>query len=148
MRVIPYRKKESQGSLTDLQNEINQLFDFSFERFPTLREEYLSLLVDVTDDKDNIYVEADVPGFEQADIELNIKGDTLVISAKKEESKEEKKKHYYCCERFQGSLHRTVGLPSSVDSTKTKASYKKGVLKVTLPKKEEAKEKEIKINIE
>jgi len=145
MALIPYRKKDPWGVL---QTEINRLFDSSFGRFPMLREELLAPSVDVSDDKDNIYVEVDIPGFEQKDIDLNIKGNALLISAKKEETKEEKKKSYYCCERFQGSLYRKVDLPSFVDATKVKANYKKGVLKVTLPKKEEAKEKLIKIDIE
>ena len=148
MALMKYKRDDPFRALEALHDEINKLFNFSWGRFPTLREEILAPSVDVWEDKDNIYVEADIPGFEQKDISLNLKGDTLIISAKKEETKEEKKKNYYRCERYQGSFYREVILPSNIDASKIKAGYKNGVLKVTLPKKEEEKGKEIKIEVE
>ncbi len=148
MALMRYRPEDPWKALETLQDEINKLFNFSFGKFPALKEEILAPSVDIWEDKDNIYVEADLPGFDQKDINLSIKGDSLVLTAKKEETKEEKKKNYYRCERFQGSFYRDIALPSSVDASKVKASYKNGVLKVTLPKKEEEKEKEIKVEVE
>ena len=115
---------------------------------PFFKEEEFTPSVDVWDGKDNIYVEADISGVEQKDINVNLKDNTLTISAKKEEAKEEKKKNYYRSERYQGSFYRAMQLPSSVDESKIKANYKNGVLKLTLPKKEKDKAKEIKINVE
>ncbi len=146
MKLVRYRDNPWKA-LEDLQNEINKLFDFSFGKFPATSEIFAPS-VDVYEDKDNIYVEADLPGFEQKDINLALKGDVLTISAQKEEKKEEKKKNYYRCERFQGKFYREVDLPASVEASKIKAVYKNGVLKITLPKKEEDKEKEIKIDVE
>jgi HSP20 family protein len=148
MALMRYRRNDPWKMLETLQEEINKLFDFSFGKIPATKEEILSPSVDIWEDKDNIYVEADLPGFEQKDIKVSVKGDSLSISAKKEETKEEKKKNYYRCERFQGSFYRELDLPSSVDTSKIKAQYKNGVLKITLPKVEKEKEKEIEIEVE
>lgn len=147
MKLVRYRK-DPWKALEDLQNEINRLFDFSFAKLPTLREEVLAPSVDIYEDKDNIYVESDLPGFEQKDINISLKGNTLTISAQRDEKREEKKKDYYHCERFQGKFYRELDLPTTVETDKIKANYKNGVLKITLPKKEEEKEKEIKIDVE
>lgn len=135
-------------ALEQLQGEINRLFDLSFGRLPSELETASSPSVDVSEDKDNIYVEADLPGLEQKDINITLKRDSLCISAKREESKEEKKKNYHRIERTSRNFYREIALPSGVDTSKIKALYKNGVLKVTLPKKEEEKEKEIKIDVE
>jgi HSP20 family protein len=148
MALMKWRPEDPWRALETLQDEINKLFDFSFGRIPALREETFSPSLDLWEDKDNIYVEADLPGMEQKDINLKVRGDSLVISAKKEETKEEKKKGYLRRERIQGSFYRELGLPASVDANKIKANYKNGVLKVVLPKKEEEKEKEIVIDVE
>lgn len=145
MALIPYRKRDP---LATLRNEMNRLFDFHFGTFPLLREETVVPSVDVSEDENNIYVEADIPGFKQKDINLSVNDHSLLVSAKREESREEKKKNYYHCERFQGSLSRSIELPSSIDEDKIKAKYKNGVLNVTLPKRAEAKGKEIKVNVE
>ena len=145
MALIPYRKRDP---LATLRNEMSRLFDSPFGAFPLLREESVVPSVDLSEDEHNIYVEADIPGFEQKDVNISLKGHSLLISAKREESKEEKKKNYYCCERFQGSLSRSIDLPSSIDEDKIEAKYKNGVLNVTLPKREEAKAKEIKVKVE
>lgn len=148
MALMRYRGVDPWRALETLQEEINKLFKFSFDRLPALEEGVFSPNLDIWEDKDNIYVEADLPGFEEKDINLKMRGDSLIISAKKESKKEEEKKNYYRCERFQGSFYREVELPTPVDPTRIKATYKRGVLKVELPKKEEEKEKEIKIEVE
>ncbi|OQX88074.1 MAG: hypothetical protein B6D55_01470 [Candidatus Omnitrophica bacterium 4484_70.2] len=146
MKLTRYRE-DPWRALEDLQKEINKLFDFSFGRFLASKE-FFTPSVDVWEDKENVYVEADLPGFEQKDINLALRGNLLTISAEREEKKEEKKKGYLRCERFQGKFYRELELPKEVDASKIKATYKNGVLKMTLPKKEEEKEKEIKIEIE
>ena len=147
MRLVRYRGDNFWKPLETLQDEINRLFEFPFGQLSAGRQDMLAPSVDVWEDKDTIHIEADLPGFQEKDIDVKLKGDTLAISAKREESKEEKRKNYYCCERFQGSFYRTVGLPSSVDASKINAKYNAGTLKVTLPKREDAKEKEIKIDV-
>ena len=147
MRLIKYRPKDSWGALESLQEEINRLFELPFGRLPALSEESLAPSVDIWEDKDNLYVEADIPGVDQKDIKLTLKDDHLVIFGKKESNKEEKRKGVFRSERFQGSFYRAIGLTSAVENAKIKAQYKNGVLKVTLPKKEDTKEKEIQIDV-
>ena len=145
------RRREEWNPLKDLleiQEEINRLFDTSLAKWPFTKKKGEIPAVDVYEDKDNIVVEADIPGVDPKDIEINLENDTLTLRGKKEEKKEEKKGDYYCMERFYGEFHRSIQIPSKVDTSKIKATYKKGVLKNALPKKEEEKEKGIKIEIE
>jgi HSP20 family protein len=93
-------------------------------------------------------MEADLPGFEQKDIDLKLRDNVLTLSAKRESVKEEKEKDYYRSERRRGSVYRQIELPSSVDNAKVKAKFKDGVLHVSLPKLEENKKREIKVNVE
>jgi len=146
MRIVKSRENPF-SILDDLHQEINKLFDISFDRFPGQSNETLAPRLDISEDEANIYVDADMPGFDQKDINVKMKGDTLVISAQKEQKKEEKKKNYYRCERFQGNFYRALIIPKNVDVKKINAKHEKGVLSVTLPKKEEEKEKEININV-
>lgn len=147
MALIKYRSDKALSPVDYLQDEFNRLLNNPWGTFLAERSDILAPALDVWEDKDNVYVETDLPGFNQKDIKLNFKDDTLSISAQKEENQEEKKKGYYRCERFQGSFYRAAALPSHVDSAKIAAKYQDGVLKVTLPKKEEAKEKEIQIEV-
>ena len=72
----------------------------------------------------------------------------LTIKGEKKQEKEEKEENYHLVERSYGSFARTIRLPREVQSDKISASYKNGILKVTLPKSEEAKKKEVKIKVE
>lgn len=153
MKLVPYKRRNEWGTLVNFQNEMNRFFDDWFGKFPSLREHTLittdfSPSADVWEDKDNIYAEVDLPGVDQKDVNVNLRGNTLEISAKKEHEKEEKKRSYSCIERFRGSFYRALDLSTTVDEARIKASYKSGVLKITLPKKEKEKTKEIKVNIE
>ena len=103
--------------------------------------------VDITE-RDNVYVvKADVPGIEKDKIKISITGDTLTISGQTVEEKEEKQGNQLYRERVSGSFLRTFTLPVLIDRNKVKASYKDGVLEVVLPKAEEAREKEIKVDV-
>ncbi len=84
---------------------------------------------------------------EEKDVELKIVHDMLTIKGEKKEQKEEKKKDYYLSERRYGAFHRSFQLPDGVDADKIEASFKKGVLAITLPKKPEAIQPERKIEI-
>ncbi|MBU1113125.1 MAG: Hsp20/alpha crystallin family protein [Candidatus Omnitrophica bacterium] len=127
--------------------DLGRLFDLTFDNSLGLGNDVLSPSLDISEDKENIYLEADLPGFEQKDIKVKIKGDILSISAKRQETKEEKGKNFFRKERFEGSFYRTLQLPAGVDASKVNADYQKGVLKLALSKKEEEKEKEIQIDL-
>jgi HSP20 family protein len=126
------------------------LFDWmeSFWRdpfhMPALREMgYPS--VNVKDSDKEIRVEAEIPGMNPEDINISIKDDALVIQGEKRFEDEEKKENYQRVECSYGSFYRMIPLSSEVDEEKIKAKYKKGVLKVTLPKKNGTKSKKIQI---
>ena len=103
--------------------------------------------VDVTEDNENLYVEADIPGVDKKDVKVSVVGDILTISGEKKKELKDENKNYYRLERTSGSFSRSFTLPAEIHTDKIGAEFKDGVLKVTLPKTEEAKvvEKQIEI---
>jgi len=99
-------------------------------------------------EKDNAYeVTAELPGMDEKNIEVRFANGNLIIKGEKEEEKEEKKKDYHLRERHFGSFERQFAVPEGVDTDKIEASFKKGVLSVTLPKKPEAIKAQKKIEV-
>ena len=94
--------------------------------------------IDVVENDKDIRISAELPGMEEKDIDVSLSRDSLTIKGEKREEKEDKGKGYYRMERSYGSFSRTVPLPSEIDQDKVKATFKKGVLTVTLPKTEKA----------
>jgi HSP20 family protein len=92
-------------------------------------------------------VTVELPGLDESNIEVKVANGTLTIRGEKKEEREEKKKDYYLSERRFGSFQRSFGVPDGVDADKIEASFKKGVLTVTLPKSVEAQKSEKKIAI-
>jgi len=103
------------------------------------------LNADVYQDKDNVIVEMDVPGVKEGDLDITVENDVLTVSGNREEKQEVKREDYYRRETRCGSFSRSVILPMQVKSTEAKAKFKKGVLKITLPKADEIKSRKIKI---
>ena len=103
--------------------------------------------VDFTDTEKAYEVTAELPGIDEKDIEVKVANGILSIKGEKQEEKEEKKKDYYLRERNFGSFERSFQVPDSVDTDKIEASFKKGVLTVTLPKKPEAQAAAKKIDV-
>ena len=103
--------------------------------------------VDVTEDNENLFVEADIPGVDKTDLKLSVTGDVLTISGEKKKESRDEKMNYYRIERNYGSFSRSFTLPAEVHADRISAEFKNGVLKITLPKTEEAKivEKHIEI---
>ena len=94
-------------------------------------------------EKDKAFeVTAELPGLDVKDVDIRVSNGMLTIKGEKQEEKEEKTKDRYVSERRYGSFRRTLQLPGSVDTKKIEASYKSGVLTVTLPKSPEAQKKE------
>lgn len=103
--------------------------------------------VDIVE-KDTAYeVTVELPGMDESNIELKLSNGALTIRGEKKEEKEEKKKDYYLSERRYGSFERRFQVPQGVDTGKIEASFKKGVLTVTLPKTHEARAQEKKIAV-
>jgi len=146
-----------------LHREIDRLFedfgrDFwhspfrrpAFEIEPFWRREMKLVAAPAVDivEKDNAYeITADLPGMDEKSVEVQLSNGNLTIKGEKKEEKEEKKKDFYLHERHFGSFERTFGVPEGVDANKIEASFKKGVLTVTLPKKAEAQRPAKKIDV-
>jgi HSP20 family protein len=104
--------------------------------------------LDVAETKNELVVKAEVPGMDPKNIDISLSDGLLTIKGEKRQEKEEKEADYHLVERSYGSFTRSVQLPREVQSDKISTSYKNGILKITLPKSEEAKKKEIKIKVE
>jgi len=103
--------------------------------------------VDVYEDEHNVTLKIEVPGIDEKDIDVRIESSTLTVHGERKIEKEEKEENYRRVERQYGSFTRTFNLPPTVDAEKVQADYDKGVLNITLPKKAEAKPKQIKVNV-
>jgi HSP20 family protein len=92
-------------------------------------------------------LKAELPDISPEDIELNVNNDTLTISGEKQFSSEVREDQFHRIERRYGTFSRSFSLPSSVDATKISAEHKNGVLTVRLPAREEAKPRQIKVDV-
>jgi HSP20 family protein len=103
--------------------------------------------VDIFETDNELVLKADVPGVDQKDIDIRIENGTLSIKGERKFEKEEKNKGFHRMERSYGSFVRYFTLPDTVDTENVKADYQGGVLTLTLPKKEIAKPKAIKVQV-
>jgi HSP20 family protein len=140
------RRDDFFNPLRELQREIDRLFDGFFRGTRTEGAFYPA--VDVYETKDSVVVEVEVPGMKKDDIKITIEDDVLRIHGEKKVEREEKDRNYYVVERSYGTFERTFRLPDYVDPEKIKAKFDKGVLTITIPKKEEEKKKVIDVKIE
>ena len=101
--------------------------------------------LDVYEDQKNLYVEAELPGFTQDQIDVTLEDGVLSLSAQREAQKKDKETTYYLQERSYGRWSRAIRLPIPVQDEKVSAEFADGVLKVTLEKQEQAKARKIKI---
>jgi len=101
--------------------------------------------VDIFESEGEIVVKAELPGMERKDIVLNLENNVLTLKGERRFEKETKEENYHRIERSYGSFSRAFSIPAIVDEEKIRADYKDGVLKIALPKKEQAKAKQIKI---
>jgi len=92
------------------------------------------LAAEVTDCDDTIEVALEAPGLEPGDFEIEVHDDVLVVRGEKRVSREEKQGHYYVLERAYGRFERAIKLPARVDDITARARYRRGILKVSLPK--------------
>ncbi len=130
--------------LARLEREMEEMFG----RLPIWpwgdRERGWAPAVDMVEYDDEIVVRADLPGLEEKDIEVTVQDGTLAIRGERKEDREEKGEYYYS-ERCAGAFSRTLALPATVEADRVRATFKKGVLEVHLPKAKEAKGRKIEI---
>ena len=101
--------------------------------------------VDVYEDEHNLVLKLEVPGMNEEDLKVSMENNSLTISGERKFEKEEKEENFHRIERRYGTFTRTFRLPNTVDAEKVEASYDKGLLKITLAKRAEAKPKAIKV---
>ena len=103
--------------------------------------------VDIVETENELVLKADVPGVELKDIDVQLENGTLTVKGERKFEKDEKSKGFHRMERSHGSFVRIFTVPDTVDSENVKAAYEAGVLTITLPKKEIAKPKAIKVQV-
>ena len=137
------------GDLSDIETEMNRLFNGFFGRpRPTVGPDRVwAPAVDMYETKDELVVTAELPGMSDKDIKLSIDGDVLSLRGERVQAQEVKPEGSYRGERWYGKFERSMPLPFPVQADKVKATYRDGVLTVTMPKVEEIKPKEIPIQI-
>jgi HSP20 family protein len=134
------------SELRRLQDEMLQLFDTSLARKPF--NGAFAPAIDVSEDKDNLIVKADLPGLTKDDVEITLQDNVLTLRGEKKQESETKEENFYRMERVHGVFSRSFELPVTVNANKVAATFKDGVLQITLPKTEEAKPKQIKVNVQ
>lgn len=131
-----------------LQDRMNRLFrDSQGGQEEALTTTTFAPPVDVYEDEHNVILKIEVPGIDEKDIDVRVENNTLTVHGERKFEKEEKEENYRRLERQYGSFTRTFTLPTTVDHENIHADYDKGVLKIQLAKKAEAKPKQIKINV-
>jgi len=141
--------------LVSLQERMNRLFDESFRSRgagPGQEDDWAlggswAPAVDIYEQDGNIVLKAELPGVDSKDTELRVENNVLTLRGQRKFDHEVKKENYHRVERAYGAFTRSFTLPTVVDTENIKAEYKDGVLRVVLPKREEAKPKQISINI-
>jgi HSP20 family protein len=156
--LIPFTKKsvpvkrDYENSFAFMRHDMDTLFDDFFRGFevdPFFRSHTtaFSPKVDVTENDKEIRVSAELPGINEKDIDITLNHDSLTIKGEKKEEKEDKGKDYYRMERSYGSFCRSIPIPVEIETDKVNASYKKGILKIRIPKSPKSVEEKKKIKV-
>lgn len=144
-KLVPWKKNRNGAALDRIDNpfdllhrEINDLFDSFSLRGGWSLQEPAGFELSETDDE--IRVKAELPGMDEKDIEVTLDEDMLVIRGEHREESEKKKRKVHVSQMSVGSFCRSIQLPAEVDTSGAKAKFKRGVLTLTFPKTERAKE--------
>jgi HSP20 family protein len=135
--------------LRGMQDQMNRLLDMAWNRESgeELREGLWQPMVDIYEDETSVIIKAEVPGIDQNDIEVRIEDNTLTLRGERKHDQTIQKENYHRVERYYGSFQRSFSLPHTIDQGNVRATCDKGVLTVTLPKREETKPKQIKVEV-
>ena len=136
-------------NLTDIQTEMNRMFDSVFGHSTAVPagDRMWAPLCDLRETKDDLVVTFELPGVSEKDVHVSITGDLLTVKGERRWDGNRKDDSYHRLERVYGTFERTLELPMPVQADKVKASYREGLLTVTLPKSEELKPREIKVDL-
>lgn len=152
--ILPTKWK---SSVEKMRSEFFDRFDRLFSRMKNeeLSErrsempflEYPGPLVDLEEQDEELIVKAEIPGLSKEDFKVEVDRNRLIIRGEKKSTREEKESNYYYSECSYGSFSRILRLPAEIDPEKVKADYKKGILKIHLPKTEEEKAKKVTVDV-
>ncbi len=132
---------------TTLQNQMNRLFAGLTPASDDLMSTGFVPAVDIYEDEHAITLKAELPGIEEKDIDVRLENQTLTLRGERKFEKEEQEENFHRIERRYGSFTRSFTLPNTVDTDNVKAEYANGVLHVRLPKRAEAKPRQIKVGL-
>ena len=138
------------AEMADLHRQMDHIFGEFFGRTPlpmAATEAIWSPLVDIHETKESLLLQVELPGAKQEEIQVSIEGDVLTLKGERNLEADVREDQYHRIERSYGRFERSILLPSVVDSSRVKATYRDGVLEIQLPKKEEARPKEIKVEV-
>ena len=138
--------------LVSLQDRMNRIFDDAFRGNRGTQDEWAlggswAPSVDIFEHNGNLVLKAELPGVDAKDVDVRVENNVLTLRGERKLDHEVKQENYHRVERSYGSFSRSFTLPNVVDTDKIKAEFKDGVLQLVLPKKEEAKPKQISINV-
>jgi HSP20 family protein len=135
--------------LRGMQEQMNRLLDLAWNREPgeELREGVWQPLVDIFENDQAVVIRAELPGVEQGAIEVKIEGSTLTIRGERKQDSEVRQENYHRIERYYGPFQRSFLLPQAIDQEKVIAACDKGVLTITLPKKQLTKPRQITVQV-
>ncbi len=153
--ILPWKKRREETALSPadapaalLHSRMNDLMDEFFREFETPwgglmpspgRGGARFPSLDVSETDTEIQVHAELPGMSEKDIEVTLDDGSLTLHGEKKQEREDKSRTYHVVERSWGEFHRVIPIPSGVDTGKVKATFKDGILRVTLPKTEDAR---------
>jgi HSP20 family protein len=135
--------------LNSLQGQVNRLFEDTFNRSRASEADLATWgpAVDIYETENELVVRADLPDLEQKDIDIRVENNTLTMRGERKFDKTINQENYLRVERAYGTFSRSFSLPNTVNTEAIRAEYHNGVLTVRMPKREESKPKQIKINV-
>jgi HSP20 family protein len=151
MALIRWRPgAEFTPRISDLSREMNRLFDSFFHSDiaddGTLAATWIPA-VDILEQDDSYEFEAELPGLKKEDVKISVQDNILTLRGDKKDERKESKKGYLRMETNYGSFSRSFTLPTTINASKIEAEFKDGVLKIHIPKAEEAKSKMIEVKV-
>ncbi|HVN71747.1 MAG TPA: Hsp20/alpha crystallin family protein [Desulfomonilia bacterium] len=154
VKGIPINRGREVRPIDAIRRDVSRLFDDFFSGFnlwPSSEraDSFGSFMpqVDMTEDEKSIRINAELPGLDEKDIEISVTDDALTIKGEKKEESEHEGEDVYCTERTYGSFTRVLPIPKQVIVDKVEATFKKGVLNITLPKSENEQHSRRKVEI-
>lgn len=146
-------RRENESPMLAIQNEMNRMFDqfFTdpFQMIPArlnLQADFFPRL-DISESEKEFTINAELPGMDEKDIQISLEKDSLILSGEKKSESEEKEKTFHRIERSYGSFQRVIPFDTELDEDNASATFKNGVLTITLPKAADALKKSRKIDI-